>query len=209
MKILPFIIGCIVFFVFGLSAMITEKYIFRKFNFYPRQNDRLFSQNIQSRLLCFSACLEVTSCSLIIIRGHHGQGNKSYQCEMHSIRNFNNVSLIYEPELEIWYKRNVLIAMSEAMNPKTTDVSFETTEVYDITTTNPCPARFTSLSIGCFHHSEDWGYNWDEAVTYCSDGSQFVAFENHDVSQKKKQKINVINIINCFSKHGKRDQLRS
>ncbi len=178
LKMVSFIRGFLVFFIVDMSA--TEKNIFRKFTSYPEQNNLLFSHNIESKLLCFSACLKIKSCSMIIMI--MGPGNKSSHCKVYSLRNLNNISLVYEPETEIWYKREVFMAMLDVINSKTTENIFQTTKGADVTTPvttqNPCINGFTFLTTGCYNVSDNWDKDWDGAAAYCDGGSTFATISS-------------------------------
>ncbi len=162
--------SCLMFISLSMGfGFVYKNDLFKISTIYTEENRLLFSQNIDVKLPCFSNCLKVQSCSMVTVMEY---GKNSCKCQIHEIVNFNNLSSLTEPNKNIWYKREVFMAMLDEMNPP------ETTEgPNDVTTQNPCPNGFTPLTAGCFKTSPD-EHDKDAAVAFCTGGSQLATFEN-------------------------------
>ncbi len=111
-------------------SVIGLKYfdIFMKSNIYTAENAVITTKQLESKLLCFSTCVQINRCSFVFMKLNRYQSTRiSFFCQFYEIINYKNLSLVSEPEVEIWYKKKVFLMKSNSMaimNPETPNLLF-------------------------------------------------------------------------------------
>ena len=146
---------------------------------------------------------------MIFIKLEHVENDQTfYVCEGYQITNAKNISISNQIQIDIWFKREMLLELMQNHNHAPTtefdneifsETSDHGTESDELTSTNSllevtsqgqtgCPPSFGFLGEGCYHTNITLEMTWIEAASYCNgkSGSKLAHLTSQDVRSIKK-----------------------
>ncbi len=156
-------------YVYALAIKF-HSYNFIKFNIYPEENILIYSSMVRNNLICSRYCIKIENCTMIMMKTIETD-HRQQICYLYHVIVYNNITLVNEHGLEIWYK----------IIPKGNE---------EADVEGDCPSGFTQFQEGCFHASSTPSNNWEDAHAHCTDfvhvvnpNSQLAVFGGTEVSK--------------------------